>query len=174
MKSAYFIKNTKHNFFRLSWKKFIKTIFVSSIEYIFVTSIIVLMGYIFSWLNNYGYYPINEYLEKIHTISFHWLYCLWLIVNISRMLLEKRKEPRYQFASLLNLFLNNKFQLQAITINLSPSGACIYTPIKLSEGQPLKLHKHAMPYPYKNAVVRWYDKESKKAGITFLKNNDGK
>jgi hypothetical protein len=174
MKIANFLKNTKQIVFRLSWKKLIKTILVSSIEFIFVTSIIVLMGYIFSCLYNYGYYPINEYLEKIHTIFFFLLYCLLLIVNILHMLLEKRKEPRYHFASLLNLVLNKKFQLEAITINLSPSEACIYTPIKLSEGQHLKLHKHAMPYPYKDAVVRWYDKKSKKAGMTFLKNNDGK
>ena len=133
----------------------------------FITIIIVLINYMITLLKNYEYYPINEYLEKIHTIYIFFAYCFYLIMRILQMLLENREDFRYRFVSLINLVLNNS-KFQAITINLSPSGACIYTPIDLYEGQHLKLFKHSLPYPYKDAFVRWYDKRNKKAGIMFI------
>ncbi len=85
---------------------------------------------------------------------------------------QKRRHQRFEFSELVDYYLNPELKdpVCAVSVNISESGLCLYTPKSVSVGQNVIL-KTSLKSPYVKANVRWvkkYLEDLYKVGLLFL------
>lgn len=86
---------------------------------------------------------------------------------------KKRQHPRFEFSELINYYLNSadlSNPVCAVSVNISESGLCLYTPESLNVGQNV-LIKTSLKSPHVKATVKWVKKyldDLYKAGFMFI------
>jgi hypothetical protein len=86
---------------------------------------------------------------------------------------EKRKDRRSIFPSTIEYTVgphSGDESFKCVTVNISNSGLCFYTPNPLSEGQEI-LIRSDLPVSYRKATVRWIKRlndEAYKTGLMFV------
>lgn len=163
------IEDIKKIIFKFTGKKLVIAIGTAHIEFIIL---MIIFGVVHSFINvfkKYGFYNIPQPIENIHIYQFLILYIICIFKNIIQILFEKREKSRSRYTALLNL-INGPNKIQAVTYDACSDGVGIFPSIPLKEGQTFKLSHNSLPYPYEDVIVRWYDKETQKCGLMFIKN----
>jgi hypothetical protein len=74
--------------------------------------------------------------------------------------IERREHPRYDFPHRIEYALNHETpgeSFNAVTINISKRGLCLYVFNSLGEGQKMVING-TLPVPFRTASVRWIKK----------------
>ncbi len=72
----------------------------------------------------------------------------------------KRRHPRFEFSELINYYSNPadlSKPVCAVSVNISESGLCLYTPKSVTVGQNV-LIKTSLKTPYVKATAKWVKK----------------